>query len=86
MEIQDRKEGEVSARYGLHCIYQKYNVRISTAKTRSIVISGPEPVRSNTVISNKIIEQVSHFNYLGNEMGFNCDRHVKNKINKFKLM
>ena len=38
---------------------------ISVRKTKSMAYKGRGPIRTKTVIDNKIIEQVSSFNYLG---------------------
>ena len=44
-----------------------------------MAFTGSEPVRSKIILSNENIEQANHCNYLGNEVGFKCDRDVKIK-------
>lgn len=44
-----------------------------TTKTNVMEFNITQPVRSTFVLSKKIIEQVNHFNYLGNEVGFTFD-------------
>jgi hypothetical protein len=39
---------------------------ISVQKTELMALKGQEPVRCKIVMDNKIMEQVSSFNYLGN--------------------
>ena len=39
---------------------------ISVQKTKSMAFKGRDTVRTETIIDNKIIEQVNMFNYLGN--------------------
>jgi hypothetical protein len=49
----------------LNKLINKYGMKISTEKTKTMALCGPEPIRSKIVIGNKIIQQVNVFNYLG---------------------
>ena len=44
---------------------RKFNLKISTTKTKSIGFQGKEHLRTKIAIDGKIIEQVGDFNYLG---------------------
>ena len=52
--------------YKLNQIITEYGLTISVQKTKSMTFKGRDPVRTKTVIDNKIVEQVNSFNYLGN--------------------
>jgi hypothetical protein len=49
----------------LNKLINKYGMKISTEKIKTMAFCGPEPISSKTVIDNKIIQQVNVFNYLG---------------------
>jgi hypothetical protein len=51
-----------------------------------MAFEGKHPRRSKIVIDNKIIEQVSHFNYLGCDVSYNYDADLQIKLNKFQYM
>jgi hypothetical protein len=52
-----------------------------------MAFEGPKhPRRSKIVIDNKIMEQVSHFNYLGCDVSYNYDADLQIKLNKFQYM
>jgi hypothetical protein len=49
----------------LNKIAKKYDLKISTFKTKAIAVCGKNIQRVKIEIEGKIIEQVSNFNYLG---------------------
>ena len=51
-------------------IITEYGLTISVQKTKLKAFKGRDPVRTNIVIDNKIIEQVNLFNYLGNIISY----------------
>jgi hypothetical protein len=51
--------------YHLKLIARKYNMIISSTKTKSMAMCGTKIGRVKVVISDKIIEQVTEFKYLG---------------------
>lgn len=53
--------------FALNKAAKKFNMIISTEKTKSMVIS-KEPVRCKLMVDNKTIEQVMKFNYLGSQI------------------
>jgi hypothetical protein len=57
----------------LNKLINKYGMKISTEKTKTMAFSGPEHIRSKMVINNKIIQQFNLFKYLG------CSFHKKEK-------
>jgi hypothetical protein len=63
-----------------------YNLEISSNKSKVMAFEGKHPRRSKIVIDNKIIEQVSHFNYLGCDVSYNYDADLQIKLNKFQYM
>jgi hypothetical protein len=50
----------------VHKIATKYNMKISTSKTRTTEICGKTYKRVKTETEGKIIEQVSNFSFPGN--------------------
>ena len=51
--------------YHLNFIARKYNIIISSTKTKSMSMCGNQIQRVKIVINDKIIEQVTEFKYLG---------------------
>jgi hypothetical protein len=49
-----------------------------------MAFEGKHPRRSKILIKTKIIEQVSHFNYLGCDVSCNYDADLQTKLNKFQ--
>jgi len=48
-----------------------------------MALKGRDPVRTKTVIDNKIIEQVILFAYLGNMISYEGELDIDNKLNNF---
>ena len=69
--------------YNLTKTSEKYDMRISSEKTKTMAFKGKEPVRSKIVINGKIIEQVNNFKYLGNTISYQGEVDVGGKIAKF---
>jgi hypothetical protein len=67
----------------LNQIVTEYNLTLSAQKTRSISFKGRDPVRTQIIIENKIIEQVNLFNNLGNMISYEGELDIDNKLNKF---
>jgi hypothetical protein len=61
----------------LNTIAKKYNLKISTSKTKSIGMCGNEIQSLKMMIKGKIIEQVTEFVYLGNKISHNKDMKYK---------
>jgi hypothetical protein len=57
-------------------------LKISTEKTKTMAFCGPERIKSNIVIDNKII-QVNVFNYLGCSSSYEGEKDIDAKISKF---
>jgi hypothetical protein len=70
----------------LNRIAKKYDMKLSTSKTKTIGVCGKNIQQDKIEIEGKIIEQVSDFNYLGNlishkEMDINIKLQRYNKMN-----
>jgi hypothetical protein len=70
----------------LNKIVKKYDMKISTTKTKTRGLCGKNIQRVKIEIGGTIIEQVSSFNYLGNlisndEKDINIKLQIYNKIN-----
>lgn len=84
--IQNSEENLQRSVYKLSQIGKEYNLKISTRKTKVMAHKGKHPVRSKVVIENKILEQVSYFDYLGCNVSYDRDKDIENKLNKFQLI
>lgn len=79
------QEGEDDLQRSVHHlnkICKGYDIKISKEKTKVMAFCGKSPVRTKIVVDNKIIEQVSSFNYLGCEIGH--DEDTNKKLSKFQ--
>jgi hypothetical protein len=56
---------------------------VSIEKTKIMAFSGKDPVRSKICISNKTLEQVNTFNYLGCTLSYEGEKDKPSKIPKF---
>ena len=48
-----------------------------------MAFKGRDPVRTEIVIDNKIIEQVNMFNYLGNMISYENELDIDNKLHNY---
>jgi transcription initiation factor TFIIIB Brf1 subunit/transcription initiation factor TFIIB len=62
--IADTEDKLQKAAHKLNRLITEYGLTISVQKTKSMAFKGRDPVRTKTLIDNKIIEQVKSFNYL----------------------
>ena len=51
-----------------------------------MAFKGKEPIRTKIVIENEVIEQVSHFNYLGYDHTYEYENEVQQKLHKFQYI
>lgn len=72
--------------FKLSQILEKYNMRISTNKTKVMAFRGQEPVRSKIVLNNQTIEQIGSFNFLGCMISLYEEKDIQNKIEKFNYI
>jgi hypothetical protein len=70
------------AAYKLNQIITEYGLTISVQKTKSVAFKGRDPVRTEIVIDNKIIEQVNSFNYLGN-ISYEKELDIDNNLHNY---
>ena len=45
---------------------------------------GSNPIRTKIVIEDQVLEQVSHFKYLGCDITYDEDKDIINKVNTFQ--
>jgi hypothetical protein len=69
----------------LHKIAKKYDMKISTSKTKAIGVCGKNIQRVKIEIEGKIIEQVSNFNYLGSLVS-NEEKDINAKLQRYNKM
>ena len=69
--------------YKLNQIITEYGLTISVQKTESMAFKGRDPVRTEIVIDNKIIEHVNSFNYLGNVISYEKELDIDNKLHNY---
>jgi hypothetical protein len=78
--IADTEDNLHKAVHKLNQLITEYGLTISVQKTKSISFKGRDPVRTKTVIDNKIIEQVKSFKYLGNMISYERELDIDNKL------
>lgn len=69
--------------YTLNSVMKGFNMKISEQKTKVMAFLGKYPVRSKIVVDNKLITQVSQFNYLRCNISHYHEVDPENKINRF---
>ena len=69
--------------YKLNQIITEYGLTISVQKTKSMAFKGRDPVRTEIVIDNKIIERVNSFNCLGNMISHEKELDIDNKLHNY---
>ena len=67
----------------LNQIITEHGLTISVQKTKLIVFTGRDSVRSKIVIDNKITEQVNSFHYLENLISYEKELYIDNKLNNY---
>ena len=74
------------AAYKLNRVIIGHVLTVSVEKTKLMVFKGRDPVRSKSVIDNKIIKQVKSFNYVGKLISYENEVDVSNKLkNHWKI-
>jgi hypothetical protein len=64
-------------------VASKYNMDISTEKSKVMVFCGKEPVPSKIFLNNKMIERTNDFTYLGYKLSFQGETDLPQKITKY---
>ena len=59
-------------------------MKSSTTKRKVMIDRGKEPIRTNIVINDEIVEQVSNFHYLRNYTGY--DKNYEFKLCKLQTI
>jgi hypothetical protein len=70
----------------LNEIITEWGLTVSVQKTDLMALKGREPVRSKIVTDNKIIEQVSSFNYLGNSVSCEEEVDIDSKLSNYLII
>jgi len=81
--MADTEDNLQKAAYKLNQIITEYGLTILVQKTKSMAFKGRDPVRTEIVIDNKIIEQVNSFNYLGNMISYEKEKKIDNKMHHY---
>ena len=56
---------------------------MSVQETKSMAFKGRDPVRTKTVIDNRIIEKVKLFDYLGNMISYEKELDIDSKLRNY---
>ena len=81
--IADTEDNLQKAAYKLNQIITEYGLTVSVQKTKSMAFKGRDPVRTEIVIDNKIVEQVNSFNCLGTVISYEKELVIDNKLQKY---
>lgn len=81
--VADSENSLQIASFKLQQIMEKYNLKISTNKTKIMAFCGNEPIRSKIVLNEKPIEQVNCFKFLGCSVSYMGEVDIQQKIEKF---
>jgi hypothetical protein len=69
--------------YKFHKLCSEYNMKISLTKTKTTAFHGKQSVRTEIVIDNYTLEQVTQFKYVGCDV-YQYDNDVDVKLQKFQ--
>lgn len=81
--IADSEDTLQKSVYKLQLITEKYGLKISSNKTKTMAFKGRDPIRSKIVINNNTIEQINTFNYLGCSISYQDEKDITSKTMKF---
>ena len=81
--IADTEDNLQKAAHKLNQIITEYGLTISVQETKLMASKGWDPVRTKIVKRNKIIEQVSLFNYVGNMTFYEKELDIDNKLHNY---
>ena len=81
--IADTEDNQQKAAQKLNQIITEYGLTITAKKTKLIAFKGRDPARTKVAIDNKIIEQVSSFNYLGHMISYEKELDIDNKLHNY---
>ena len=84
--IQSSEDDLQKSVFLLKNIGKEYNMKISTRKTKVMAFAGKDPVRSKIVLDNRILEQVSHFTYLGCDVSYEKDKEILRRVSRFQTV
>jgi len=82
--IYDTEDNLLKAVYLLYNISKEYNLEIGTEKkTKVFGFVGTDHLRTNIIINDETLEQVSQFTYLGCRIYYQFSNDVEFKLAKF---
>lgn len=82
--IQENEDDLQRATHRLYTICRDYGMKISSKKSKTMAFKGKDPVRSKIVVNNEILEQVSHFTYLGCDLTYENETDIQKKLHRFQ--
>jgi hypothetical protein len=59
---------------------------MSSKKTNVMAFRRNNPVRSKSVLDDKILEEISDFYYLGCGISYDCDKDIDNQISAYQVI
>ena len=65
---------------------KQYSIKTSTTKTKVMGFQGKEPIRTKIMLNDRILEQVSYFIYLGNDIGYDIIYDIDVKLGKIQTI
>jgi hypothetical protein len=67
----------------LNNLHKDYNFKISATKSKIMFFNGKHSICSEIILHDAILEQVTHFNYLGCNVTCYYDEDINEKISTF---
>jgi len=83
--IFDTEDSWQKAVYLLYNISKECNLEIATKKTKVFGFIGTDHLRTNIIINDETLEQVSQFTYLGCSISYQFSNDVEFKLAKFTI-
>ena len=84
--LHNTKSDLQNSLYKLHQISKQYNIKIFTIKTNVKAFRGKKSIRTKIMTNNRILEQVSYFNYSRNDIGYDRNNYIEIKLGKFQMI
>ena len=84
--IQENEDDLQRSIYKLNQLCKEYNFHISLQKTKIMAFKGSVPIRSKIVLDDQVLEQISHFNYLGCDVTYLDNHEITNRVHKFQVI
>jgi hypothetical protein len=82
--IQDSQKKLQHSINNLHSIGEMYKLQISTKKTVVMVFKDKLMIIAKMIIDSNVLEQISHFSYLGSDVTYTLEKDLKNRLSKYE--